>query len=237
MSLINKALKQEQLRRSGGMQDGAAQMMASTVSGANRRNNQGPKILIAFIGLGLVLTLSITLFAVFGLGFLKSDIEVSDPSKKTLATSESTTPIEEAVENEENSTTMPDEPAATADDVINRLDLSPEELEALKSLIGDSESQGESIPNIDGENVISTDGNEAEQPAEPTQDLEILNYIEELVVQGARDAGDKSRLLMNGRVYRINDVIDHEKGLIFKEVSQGYVIFQDQNGVDYQKTL
>ncbi len=235
MSLINKALKQEQLRRSHGMQDGSAQMMAAAVSGANRRGNQGPKILLGFIGLGLLLTVSITLFAVFGLGLLGGGS--GEQPKDSLAKATQPAETESASEAQPAQTIQISQPDLTGNAIE---DLSLEELEALKNLIAAKSADGagatEGIVEDVAQDLISETGVQTEQQA-PALDLEILNYVESLEVQGARAAGEKSRLLMNGRVYRLNDVIDHEKGLIFKEVQQGFVIFQDRNGVDYEKAL
>ena len=236
MSLINKALKQEQLRRSHGMQDGSAQMMAAAVSGANRRGNQGPKILLGFIGLGLLLTVSITLFAVFGLGLLGGGS--AEQPKDSLAKATQPVETESATEAQPAQATQSSQPDLTGNAIE---DLSPEELEALKNLIAAKSANGtgatEGIVEDVAQDLISETGAQPEQQQAPSLDLEILNYVESLEVQGARAAGEKSRLLMNGRVYRLNDVIDHEKGLIFKEVQQGFVIFQDRNGADYEKAL
>ena len=74
-------------------------------------------------------------------------------------------------------------------------------------------------------------------PAAPHQDHKILALINGLHVTGVRVAGDDSKVLMNNRVYRVNDVIDYELGVKLTGVSTTALTFVDDNGIVYTRSL
>lgn len=74
-------------------------------------------------------------------------------------------------------------------------------------------------------------------PATDEPDERILDYIDRLHVLGVRSSGSDSRVLMNDRVYRVNDVVDRGLGLRLIEVQSGRLEFEDASGVRYTKTL
>jgi hypothetical protein len=75
------------------------------------------------------------------------------------------------------------------------------------------------------------------QPAPPRQDPRILVFIDKLKVLGIRAAGSDSKVLMSGRVYRLNDIVDYELGLRLTGVGTTTLTFLDENGVVYTKSL
>ncbi len=75
------------------------------------------------------------------------------------------------------------------------------------------------------------------QPAPPRQDPKILVFIDKLKVLGVRAAGSDSKVLMSGRVYRLNDIVDYELGLRLTGVGTTTLTFLDENGVVYTKSL
>jgi hypothetical protein len=75
------------------------------------------------------------------------------------------------------------------------------------------------------------------QPAAPKQDYKILSFIDKLKVLGIRAAGSDSKVLMSGRVYRLNDIVDYELGLRLTGVGTTMLTFLDENGVVYTKSL
>ena len=83
----------------------------------------------------------------------------------------------------------------------------------------------------------------AEQPvapvvvAKPKPDPHALAYIDGLRVTGIRAAGADSKVLMNDRVYRINDVIERQYGLKLINVTAGTLSFEDQNGATYLRNF
>jgi hypothetical protein len=75
------------------------------------------------------------------------------------------------------------------------------------------------------------------QPAPPRQDPKILVFIDKLKVLGVRAAGSDSKVLMSGRVYRLNDIVDYELGLRLTGVGTTTLTFLDENGAVYTKSL
>jgi hypothetical protein len=74
-------------------------------------------------------------------------------------------------------------------------------------------------------------------PAGPHQDHKILALINGLHVTGVRVAGGDSKVLMNNRVYRINDILDYELGVKLTGVSTTVLTFVDENGIIYTRSL
>lgn len=74
-------------------------------------------------------------------------------------------------------------------------------------------------------------------PAPPQQSRKILVYISNLRVTGVRVAGSESKVLMNDRLYRMNDMVDYELGLRLTGIITTELTFVDENGVTYTKTL
>jgi hypothetical protein len=74
-------------------------------------------------------------------------------------------------------------------------------------------------------------------PAAPQQNRKILVYIDGLRVTGVRAAGTDSKVLMNDRVYRVNDMVDYELGLRLTSVTTSALTFEDESGVVYTKTF
>ena len=79
-------------------------------------------------------------------------------------------------------------------------------------------------------------------PATPTlaatgQDIRILTLIDSLRVAGIRSSGTDSKVLMNDRVYRINDVVDYALGLRLTKVGADGLTFTDPSGTTYVKNF
>jgi hypothetical protein len=77
----------------------------------------------------------------------------------------------------------------------------------------------------------------AKQPAVPKQDFRILSYIDKLKILGIRAAGSDSKVLMSGRVYRLNDILDYELGVRLTGIGATTLTFTDESGVVYTKSL
>ena len=69
------------------------------------------------------------------------------------------------------------------------------------------------------------------------QNNKILALIDGFRVTGIRAASGDSKVLMNDRVYRLNDLVDYELGLRLTGVTTTVLTFTDENGVTYTKTL
>jgi hypothetical protein len=63
----------------------------------------------------------------------------------------------------------------------------------------------------------------------------IVAYVEALRVAGIRPSDTDPRVLMNDRVFRLNDVVDRNLGLRLTAVEAQRLVFTDEAGVDYEK--
>lgn len=66
-------------------------------------------------------------------------------------------------------------------------------------------------------------------------DERIHQYVEALRVTGIRSSGTESKVLMNDRVYRVNDIVDRTLGIRLTKVAPDNLTFTDSNGVTYVK--
>lgn len=69
----------------------------------------------------------------------------------------------------------------------------------------------------------------------PRPDDRIPAYIESLRVAGVRLLEGDSRVLLNDRVFRLNDIVDRGLGLKLVEARPGTLVFTDANGFRYEK--
>jgi hypothetical protein len=61
--------------------------------------------------------------------------------------------------------------------------------------------------------------------------------VDALRVSGIRASGTDPKVLMNERVYRLNDVIDHSIGLRLKEINPNNLVFIDETGATYVRNF
>lgn len=73
--------------------------------------------------------------------------------------------------------------------------------------------------------------------SKPRSDPRILAYIDTLRVTGIRAAGSDSKVLMNDRVFRLNDVVDHALGLKLTGVTNHTLTFEDDQGAAYTRNF
>jgi hypothetical protein len=72
-------------------------------------------------------------------------------------------------------------------------------------------------------------------PSKP--DPKVLAYLDALQIAGVRVSDTGSKVLMNDRVYRENEIVDHLLGLRLKKVDSDTLTFEDERGVIYTKNL
>jgi hypothetical protein len=75
----------------------------------------------------------------------------------------------------------------------------------------------------------------APAPAKP--DPRIQMFVDSVRVAGIRYSGSESKVLMNDRVYRVNDVVDHGLNVRLKGVAPDNLTFVDANGITYVKNF
>ena len=75
----------------------------------------------------------------------------------------------------------------------------------------------------------------ASGPAAP--DERVASFVEAVRVTGIRSFGNESRVLMNERVFKVNDIVDRLLGVKLTAVQSDSLTFTDANGVTYLKNF
>lgn len=78
---------------------------------------------------------------------------------------------------------------------------------------------------------------QAAAPEPARADERIYAFIDNLQVMGVRSSGADSKVLMNDRVYRVNDLVDRTLALRLVKVAPDQLVFEDANGITYIKTF
>lgn len=68
-------------------------------------------------------------------------------------------------------------------------------------------------------------------------DERVHAFLDALRITGVRSSGNDSRVLMNEKVYRVNDLVDRTLGLRLKVVAADHLTFTDAHGVEYVKNF
>lgn len=72
-------------------------------------------------------------------------------------------------------------------------------------------------------------------PASGKADERVMAFVDSIRVTGIRSSGDGSRVLMNERVYRVNEIVERTLGVRLIKVASDSLTFADANGVTYVK--
>lgn len=64
-----------------------------------------------------------------------------------------------------------------------------------------------------------------------------INFIEAIRVAGIRASTTDSKVLMNDRVYRLNDIVEHEMGLKLVGITANSLTFEDEHGSRYTRSF
>lgn len=64
-----------------------------------------------------------------------------------------------------------------------------------------------------------------------------INFIEALRIAGIRASTTDSKVLMNDRVYRIGDIVEHEMNLKLVGITSSSLTFESENGARYTRTF
>lgn len=68
-------------------------------------------------------------------------------------------------------------------------------------------------------------------------ELHVQLYVDAIRVMGIRSGGGESKVLMNDRVYRVNDIVDRALVLKLVKIEPELLTFTDPNGVVYTKSF
>ena len=74
-------------------------------------------------------------------------------------------------------------------------------------------------------------------PAARQPELHIQLFVDAIRVMGIRSSGGESKVLMNDRVYRVNDIVDRTLALKLIKVDPEMLTFSDPNGMIYTKSF
>lgn len=85
--------------------------------------------------------------------------------------------------------------------------------------------------------LISPTPSPATSTARIKPSLKMIAAIENLRVTGIRASDTESKVLMNDRVYRLNDIVDHELGIRLTGVATNSLTFTDERGAVYTRNF
>ena len=68
-------------------------------------------------------------------------------------------------------------------------------------------------------------------------DPKAIQFIESLKVVGIRASTTDSKVLMNDRVYRIGNIVEHEMGIKLTGITSNSLTFEDEHGGSYTRTF
>jgi len=63
------------------------------------------------------------------------------------------------------------------------------------------------------------------------------SFVDSLRVTGVRAAGTDSKALVDGHIYRVNDVLDRALGIRLVQVDPDHLTLVDSQGVTYIKSF
>ncbi len=76
------------------------------------------------------------------------------------------------------------------------------------------------------------------RPAGPVKmDARGINFVDSIRVSGIRVSSSDSKVLMNDRVYRIGDTVEHELGIRLVAITSTSLTFEDDRGARYMRNF
>ena len=71
----------------------------------------------------------------------------------------------------------------------------------------------------------------------PRLDTRSVNFIESLRIAGIRASATDSKVLMNDRVYRVGDIVEHDMGLRLTGITSSSLTFENDRGASYTRNF
>lgn len=212
MSLINDALKKTQRQRGDhGSHSGAPPSGGAPVSLRPAAPAAGSQLWL--LGAGALLGLGITLGAVF---LLRDEPTAPNPAEPSLAAPPSAHAAAPATTPQLQPTTHAATPAPITATV-----------QQPRESTGDSPLQPPANPPAA---TPVPDVTPAGLSTPPRPSLRMINTVEAFRIAGVRASGSDSKVLMNDRVYRIGDTVEHELRIKIASVTANSVTFSDESG-------
>ncbi len=215
MSIINNALKKAQRQRAaGGMPPMPGSAGGSSIGGGGGGSGQNLVMIIAGAAVIIVVSVVATVY-------MLRESPTPPAAMETAVQVPAPTPIPVAVADPEPVVVMPD--------------IKPAPVETTK-VAASATPATDTLP-IETPSALPTSPPVPEYLENPliAPDDRIYAYIETLQVVGIRSSGADSKVLMNNRVYRVNDYVDRTLMLRLVKVSSDSLTFLDANGIIYTK--
>lgn len=254
MSLINEALKKAQRQRSGEQSFEPGQGAAPTGRVARREKPMGFNFLVIRFVVGCVLTVALLLGGYYL--YLRASAPSDTPAQSTAATkplpANASVPASAAVSVPPNPSTR-QTPAATASAPTSTPALAtppapanPAPLTVTATPPPAPTTVSPPPPALTLPPAESTTTGPAPaptvpavtKPAAPTKmDSRSIAFIEGLRVSGIRASSTDSKVLMNDRVYRAGDTVEHELGLKLVVIRPNALTFENEAGLRYTRSF
>jgi hypothetical protein len=238
MSLINEALKKAQRVRH---EDGAAPEGAATPAGGIvKRGKTHSANTMVLLGSGalvlVVLSVVVTVFLVnrpsktiAHAGTAVTAPDGIDKSPSTGTASESSAPIVLSPAFTAPASTAPADPIVATPAIATETPDSSKQPAATEPAATAKSAAVTPVPAATNPTPPSAG------PAGP--DERVAAFVEAVRVMGIRSSGAESRVLMNERVYRVNDIVERTLGVRLIKVAADALTFSDANGVTYVKNF
>lgn len=233
MSLINDALRKAQKQRTGEMPVLSSMPAIGGESAARiakRTRPAGFYTLLIRLGAGVALLAVVIIGGVMLLRKKTGPVETATPPVQTAAVPQAT-----AVQ-----TPAPQPPAATpqpaATTFVVPVVVQPTPAATPKA----------STPIVPAETPkpvasVATPVTAKPEPVKPAVpgklDSKAIQFIESLKVVGIRASTTDSKVLMNDRVYRIGNIVEHEMGIKLTGITANSLTFEDERGGSYTRTF
>jgi hypothetical protein len=219
MSLINEALKKAQRQRNEAAEESVATADATTGGRIAKRAQPRSANAIFLLATGAVV---LVLVSVGLTAFL-----VNRPSSKPAVVTLSPAPAEAPA---------PAAPLAAAPPIVVPPVATPAaEKPPPEPAVTPSTPAPSPPPAVAAEEKPAPVAETKAAPPPPETDERVHAFVESLRITGVKAAGDESRVLMNERVYRLNDIVDRTLNLRLTKVDGSSLTFTDANGATYVK--
>jgi cytoskeletal protein RodZ len=240
MSLINDALKKAQKQRTDGLpplgsMPGVGGERAADLSHRARGSSGAPTGMLLGVGLGAVGLLAL---GVAGFLFLRSRPDTPAPAPERPVATVSTPPAATAA----TAAPAPSASAPAKETVFVLPVAAPAPAAAPAKAVATAPTQPATQPkaatNSPPVQTTATPA-PATEAARPAGRLEprAVQYIDNIRVAGIRASATDSKVLMNDRVYRIGDVVEHEMGLRLVGITTSSLTFEDDRGGRYTRNF
>ncbi len=226
MSLINDALKKAQHQRTGNPVDTPPMPGTALGAGGVQRGKALPAqtLAMAFAGATAAVVLAVVITVYF---FNREPARITAPPA----------PAPKPIVHEAVAATAP----VIVAPVIAQASPAAIDLSSVKLPAAEAAAAAEPKPEVAAPSSVPVAATAGPAPtpagSAAPQDIRILTFIDAIRVTGIRSSGHESKVLMNDRVYRINDMVDYTLAIRLVKVSAEGLTFTDANGTVYVKNF